>query len=334
MTEYLDCTIRDGGYNNNWGFDDDFVVNLYNTISKIGYEYLEIGFRNSLHCNNTGKYYNLSDSDIHEIWNKSQYRCKIAIMVTLNRFKVEDFCEKQYSKVDLIRLLVHRESGAYDLHNVFEIGRVLMDKGYEVAINIANSNCLTPDDIESIISKYDQTINKFKCIYLADTFGSFTPELVTKLKKMFKHVPLGFHGHNNTHNELINSIQAIQDKYAMVDSTMNGYGKNSGNTQTELLTYYKNKNFDYFNDIFLFFNLHQNIYSKYDVYRLLCFICGHTDTHTDYINFLIDRFGNDNYVILFNKLTSIIEYTKNTIQKNDSSSQRDLIPRLIEQKIL
>lgn len=334
MTEYLDCTIRDGGYNNNWAFDDEFVVNLYNTISKIGYDYLEIGFRNSLHCKNTGKYYNLSDDDICAIWNKSEHRCKIAIMVTLNRFKVEDFCEKKNSKVDLIRLLVHRESGVYDMHNVFETGRALMDKGYEVAINIANANCLTSTDIETVIEKYDQTTNKLKCIYLADTFGSFTPELVTKIKLMFKHVPVGFHGHNNTHNELINSLRAIDNKYAMVDSTMNGYGKNSGNTQTELLTYYKNGNFNYFADIFSFFNLYKNVYSNFDVYRLLCFISGHADTHTDYINFLIDKFGNDDYVVLFNKLMCVIECTKNNIHKNDSSSQRDLIPRLIEQQIL
>jgi len=334
MTEYLDCTIRDGGYNNNWKFDDDFVINLYNTISKIGYDYLEIGFRNSLHSNNTGKYYNLSDNDIYAIWNKSEYKCKIAIMVTLNRFKLEDFSLKEHSKIDLIRLLVHRESGSYDIQNVFETGWALMEKGYEVAINFGNANCLTPSDIETIIDKYDQTTNKIKCIYLADTFGSFTPELVTKLKKMFKHVPIGFHGHNNTHNELINSIQAIQDQYAMIDSTMNGYGKNSGNTQTELLAYYKNKNFNYFSEIFSFFNLYKNIYSNYDVYKLLCFISGHEDTHTDYINFLIDRFGNDNYVTLFNQLMCIINYTKDSINKNDSSSQRDLIPHLIKENIL
>jgi 4-hydroxy 2-oxovalerate aldolase len=334
MTEYLDCTIRDGGYNNNWKFDDDFVINLYNTISKIGYDYLEIGFRNSLHCNNTGKYYNLSDNDIYAIWNKSEYKCKIAIMVTLNRFKLEDFSLKEDSKINLIRLLVHRESGSYDIQNVFETGWALMDKGYEVAINFGNANCLTASDIETIIDKYDQTTNKLKCIYLADTFGSFTPELVSKLKRMFKHVPIGFHGHNNTHHELINSIQAIQDKYAMIDSTMNGYGKNSGNTQTELLAYYKNKNFNYFSEIFSFFNLYKNIYSNYDVYKLLCFISGHEDTHTDYINFLIDRFGNDNYVTLFNQLMCIINYTKDSIHKNDSSSQRDLIPLLIKENIL
>ena len=41
----LDCTLRDGGYYNNW----DFKINLANkylyALSKINVDYVEIGFR-------------------------------------------------------------------------------------------------------------------------------------------------------------------------------------------------------------------------------------------------------------------------------------------------
>ena len=44
-TKILDCTIRDGGYLNNWDFDEHLVRELYSAVSKSGTEYVEIGFR-------------------------------------------------------------------------------------------------------------------------------------------------------------------------------------------------------------------------------------------------------------------------------------------------
>ena len=41
----LDCTLRDGGYYNNWEFSAS-IVNLYlKTLSETGVRYVELGFR-------------------------------------------------------------------------------------------------------------------------------------------------------------------------------------------------------------------------------------------------------------------------------------------------
>ena len=41
----LDCTLRDGGYYNNWDFSRDIVNEYLITMSKIGMDYVELGFR-------------------------------------------------------------------------------------------------------------------------------------------------------------------------------------------------------------------------------------------------------------------------------------------------
>lgn len=41
----LDCTLRDGGYYNNWEFDANLVNDYLGVMSKIGIKYVEIGFR-------------------------------------------------------------------------------------------------------------------------------------------------------------------------------------------------------------------------------------------------------------------------------------------------
>ena len=42
----LDCTLRDGGYYNNWFFDKDLVCSYVNALSEAGVHFIELGFRN------------------------------------------------------------------------------------------------------------------------------------------------------------------------------------------------------------------------------------------------------------------------------------------------
>ena len=41
----LDCTLRDGGYYNNWDFSNDLVNDYLKTMSLVGVDYVELVFR-------------------------------------------------------------------------------------------------------------------------------------------------------------------------------------------------------------------------------------------------------------------------------------------------
>ena len=43
-TNLLDCTLRDGGYYNNWQFSKTDIQNYINEVSKTGIKFVEIGF--------------------------------------------------------------------------------------------------------------------------------------------------------------------------------------------------------------------------------------------------------------------------------------------------
>ena len=43
--EIIDCTIRDGGYVNNWKFSKKQVSELYDSLNSAGVDYMEIGYR-------------------------------------------------------------------------------------------------------------------------------------------------------------------------------------------------------------------------------------------------------------------------------------------------
>ena len=43
--EFLDCTLRDGGYYNNWNFNNELVNEYLQVVNKIKIKYVELGFR-------------------------------------------------------------------------------------------------------------------------------------------------------------------------------------------------------------------------------------------------------------------------------------------------
>ena len=43
--KFLDCTLRDGGYYNNWNFNKKFTNQYLQTINKTQIKYVELGFR-------------------------------------------------------------------------------------------------------------------------------------------------------------------------------------------------------------------------------------------------------------------------------------------------
>ena len=52
-TEILDCTLRDGGYYNNWDFSIELIQKYIHAVQMAGVDYVELGYRTK---NNSGYY--------------------------------------------------------------------------------------------------------------------------------------------------------------------------------------------------------------------------------------------------------------------------------------
>ena len=52
----LDCTLRDGGYYNNWDFTPEIVNKYLDAMSSIKIDFVEIGFRSLRNDNFKGGY--------------------------------------------------------------------------------------------------------------------------------------------------------------------------------------------------------------------------------------------------------------------------------------
>lgn len=219
----LDCTIRDGGYTNDWNFSNEFITELYEVCDSVGIDYMEIGFRR-----NTGKYwFNATDDMISSVINKK--KCKIAVMAQVGTFSIDDFVKRENSPVDLVRVLIayHEDEGVFE--EAFKVIKELKDYGYEVSLNVGRADKL--DD------KYKKKIYEFKnhvdYLWFADTYGHFTSEsaknIVNEFESDFK---VGFHAHDNLKNA---TEKSLNSGAYIIDGTMNGIGRGVGNAHTELM---------------------------------------------------------------------------------------------------
>ena len=63
----LDCTLRDGGYYNNWDFKKPLIQKYLNDISSQEINFIEIGFRSLFDPNDKGITFKVTDSILNSL---------------------------------------------------------------------------------------------------------------------------------------------------------------------------------------------------------------------------------------------------------------------------
>lgn len=242
--ELLDCTIRDGGYINNWDFSIDDVVHYYSAASDCGIDYFECGFIYNPIDSSKGIWWNVSENEISLLQNSKPNGSKICAMINSNSIHL---VKNKIPGLDMIRVLFNIKKQPEIVNSYFtHYLERLINLGYKVCINIAYVDLLSDSELEKILSI---CINGIYAVYIADTFGSLTSNsiqhLFTKISTKSPNCKLGFHGHNNTQNAISNSLFAINNGATLIDCTLSGIGRGGGNTPIELFILYLQEKYNY-----------------------------------------------------------------------------------------
>ena len=262
----LDCTIRDGGYLNNWGFSDEEVLDCYKAVTEAGYEYFEIGFRtNKDSLPNKGKWCYSTEDNINSIFKKYN-GCKIVVMAKIGTVTIDDFIKKKDSNVTMVRVLLARstqENGKqksyYNYSDIIiakNFCQQLINYGYEVCMNFGCGDIINDSEIKIIAAEFHNI--RLKALYLADTYGGFNTHNVpiqlhkfyTEFNKYNSNISFGFHCHNNNEDALNKTTNAIYHGCTIVDSCIGGLGRGAGNLKSEqLMSYLYKQNNEYIKKI-------------------------------------------------------------------------------------
>lgn len=240
MAKILDCTLRDGGYYNNWDFPPSVVERYLSALQHAKVDYVEIGFRALNQPGFLGPFAFSKDAFISQF--ETPDDVKLAVMINASDFvKDEDggmdaidknFVDRKNSPVDLVRVACH-----YGEHKkaIPLIGR-LKEKGYEVGLNLMQIAMRTKDEILIFANDIDGV--DIDLVYIADSTGSLTPiqveEIIALLKKSISQ-KIGVHMHDNMGHAEANSNAAIKSGAFIVDATLTGMGRGPGNVKTENL---------------------------------------------------------------------------------------------------
>lgn len=320
--ELLDCTIRDGGYINNWNFTDKEVIDMYKTVSQSGFDYFEIGFRTDpKKLQDKGKWCYSTDNDIKNIIEKYN-GCKIAVMAKVGTVNIDNFVKPaSSSNVKLVRVLIpHNNDERFSIiddkliKDTHKFIRDLVDVGYEVSINFACFHHVTNEELDKILLPLSDI--KIKSIYIADTYGSITPDEVEKqICRLTKYnIPVGLHFHNFNNDALAKLKEGIKNKNVlMIDSCINGMGRGLGNLKSEDLMMELNLNYE---KMFDFSSKHFN-----NKKELLYKLSSNLDIHP---NFCEDLLKKDIDILNCIKILKYIKkYTENINKRNYDSKLID-----------
>jgi len=229
----LDCTVRDGGYLNNWEYDIKFVKELYRALSKSGIDFFEIGFRS------TEKYFDpkqygpwrfTPESLISEV-TQGLSSIPIALMVDYGKMEIDEIPDRKDSLAAMYRVAVNQNM----VLEAIEFCNKLSEKGYITCIQLMGIVNYSDDSFIEIIKPLRDSLITY--VYFADSYGSLLPSDIRYYIDRFSITgkKIGFHPHNNMQLSFANTLEAIKYGIDIVDGTVFGMGRGAGNLPTEIL---------------------------------------------------------------------------------------------------
>ncbi|WP_339267517.1 aldolase catalytic domain-containing protein [Paenibacillus sp. FSL K6-1330] len=236
QTKIVDCTIRDGGLVNNWGFSVEFVQNLYAGLNEAGVDYMEIGYKNSPKllkgADQAGPWRFLDDDFLREVI-PHKGKTKLSALVDIGRVDEDDILSREESLLDLIRVACYIK----DVDKALALVQTFHDRGYETTLNImALSNVMENELLEAFELIKESVVD---VVYIVDSYGSLDHKDMEYLVNKFKtHLPnkrLGVHTHNNMQMAFSNTLVAADLGVELLDASVYGMGRAAGNCPTELL---------------------------------------------------------------------------------------------------
>lgn len=237
----LDCTLRDGGYYNDWDFSLSEAQDYVDNLARGGVHIIEIGFRFTPKSRFLGPFAYSREDVLRQL--TLPPNVEFGVMINAADYLRDSwrqdleaaFVPAAESAVTLVRIAAHiREIPQCD-----KLVEWLKAAGYRVGLNVMQISQASDEKITDLIEDIEARFVPFEALYFADSLGNLTSDDVTRIVGLFQassDKPIGFHGHDNIGLGVANSMAALAAGATWVDSTVTGMGRGAGNTQTEYLS--------------------------------------------------------------------------------------------------
>ena len=291
----LDCTLRDGGYINNWNFGHDVICDILQKLSVSNVEYIECGYLSEKKGQDDHYTQYKSLEAVMKVLPDINTKKQFAVMIDYGQFDINNIPDTEGDK-PIIRVCFHKK----DAQGALSFCTQLMEKGYTVFVQpMASLNYTDVEFVELI-----ERVNEMNpaCFYIVDSFGvieieDFQRILLLADHNLRKNIILGYHAHNNLQQAYGNAKYMVEQNLThdiMLDASVYGMGRGAGNLNMELFASYLNKNYDksYNIDAFLdIMDLHlKPIFAEhYWGYSLPFYLSAQYNCHPNYAGYFAEK---------------------------------------------
>lgn len=238
----LDCTLRDGGYCNDWCFGKENIKKILNGLNESNVDLVECGYLSNKQSLSDDYSLFHSIKDIEAIIPPSNHQTKFVFMINYGEYAIEDIPLCGDSKIFGIRVAFHKK----DIDGALEYCRKIKEKGYSLFVQPMVSLSYSDEEFIDLINRVNR-IHPF-VFYIVDSFGVMKRKDLIRLFYMVEHnlddgIAIGYHSHNNMQLAYSNA-QSLADirtnRNIIIDASTYGMGRGAGNLNTELFVEYLN----------------------------------------------------------------------------------------------
>ena len=242
----LDCTLRDGGYLNDWKFGHNNLISIYERLIDSNVDYIELGFLDDRRTFDIDRSI-MPDTDCMEkIYGTVDKKGKKVLgMIDYGTCSIDHIKPASESYIDGIRVIYKKHLRVEAL----DFCRQLKELGYIVFSQLVSVTSYTDEEMLDLIRLANEA--KPDAVSMVDTYGLMHQNNLKHFidlldKNLDPDIALGYHGHNNFQMGYANCIAMLEyktDRTMLVDGTLYGMGKSAGNAPIELIAMHMNQKY-------------------------------------------------------------------------------------------
>ena len=239
----LDCTLRDGGYVNDWQFGREAIHGIGPKLAKSGIEIFEAGFIKGTTYDPDRAVYPDVRSMADAIAPKLPELMYVGMVDMSDPVSLDCLVPKREDSADGLRVIFKKDKQL----EAYSMCQELIRSGYPVFVQFVGTDQYDDAEWEKAVGRF-ASLNPY-AVSIVDSFGlmkrrQFLNYVRIADRELPPEIGLGYHAHNNLQQAFGNAEAFVElelERDIIVDGSVFGMGRGAGNLNMELFADYMNE---------------------------------------------------------------------------------------------
>lgn len=163
----LDCTLRDGGYINDWKFGRDTIVSILDKLDQAHIDIIECGFLTGMVKDAECSLFESAEA-IEAVLPKRERNSMYVAMIAIGEKELDPLKLEPYrgTGIEGIRLTFHKK----EISQAVSWAQILMEKGYRVFMQPVGTVFYSDMELLQLVERINE-LSPY-AFYIVDTLGS------------------------------------------------------------------------------------------------------------------------------------------------------------------